>query len=92
MLRSDRLLARTDPWKQIITPIKARLQEFANKNIKLSKEDYETALRMMNTQTKHTYFFGKLAFFFTPASTFAQNWENRKNHLIGSSSDKKPEP
>lgn len=81
----------TDPWERIVMPIKERLQDFANNpgDKKLSDIEYQTGLNIMNTQTKHTYLLGQVAFFLTPASTFAQNWKNRKDALIEPSLDKK---
>lgn len=68
----------TQPWKEIMQTIQARLNELAGKpNVKLTKEDYEAGERIMKTHVKHDYGFG---FFYTPS--VSSEWEALKSTVI----------
>ncbi len=49
---------------------------------KISSDDYTKFMTIMRSQTVHTYGFGKIAFFFTPAHNFEQHWEQREHDLL----------
>ncbi len=49
---------------------------------KILPQDYTKFMTIMRSQTVHTYGFGKIAFFFTPAHNFEQHWEQREHDLV----------
>lgn len=59
----------TDPWKQIMTCVKGRLNEITQ-NVKLTQQQYKDGKRIMKTHVAHDYGFG---FFYTPE--IAHEWK-----------------